>query len=515
MRYVYADPILREDKPSGALVIFLDASDLQTAEWELWRLNAIRFVVLAVALALIALLVVRMSLTQPLAKMARWTKAVRRGHAIEPPELPDQSPGPIAREVTVLAEEPPAGAGRRGGGGRAAPDRPDPVDRGAAQAVRQDAARGAAAGGGLEPRALHPRQEGGPDPGNAAGQRPGHRARAGHAGLSAAPGSRMAAATPTGRPWMRTIASGCRPTSPRTPCGASGSPPRRKRLLLRVRQRGAVAAVPHRPRAPASSAPSDWPQYRRVNQRSPTRCSRRRQRRPDGPGAGLPLRPAAADDQARSCPTRPSLIFWHIPWPNSEAFAHLPLAGRAPARGCWAAPPRLPHPVPLQQLPRHVERAIEARIDRERFAVTRGQHVTSVKPFPISDGLPGCLADPPATSAGRRCSTSLELHRPQFLGVGVERLDYTKGMPERFRAVEPLLRALPGVRGASCSCSSRRPAAAHQRYQALEAEVDAGGAGGQRAPSGPGRWQPIIYLKRAPRAPETSAATTAPPTSAW
>ena len=78
-RYVYADPILREDKATGALVIFLDASDLETAEWELWRFNAIRFLVLAVALALIALLVVRMSLTQPLAKMARWTKAVPAG----------------------------------------------------------------------------------------------------------------------------------------------------------------------------------------------------------------------------------------------------------------------------------------------------------------------------------------------------------------------------------------------------------------------------------------------------
>ncbi|HEV3347049.1 MAG TPA: trehalose-6-phosphate synthase, partial [Methylomirabilota bacterium] len=104
-RYVYADPILRDDKAAGALVIFLDASDLETAEWELWRFNAIRFIVLAVALAFIALLVVRMSLTQPLAKMARWTKAVRRGHAIDPPELPDESLfGPIAREVTVLAK---------------------------------------------------------------------------------------------------------------------------------------------------------------------------------------------------------------------------------------------------------------------------------------------------------------------------------------------------------------------------------------------------------------------------
>ena len=33
--YVYADPILRDDKPAGALAVFLDASDLQTAEWEL------------------------------------------------------------------------------------------------------------------------------------------------------------------------------------------------------------------------------------------------------------------------------------------------------------------------------------------------------------------------------------------------------------------------------------------------------------------------------------------------
>ncbi|HYB69199.1 MAG TPA: hypothetical protein VEH80_00940, partial [Candidatus Bathyarchaeia archaeon] len=63
--YVYADPIVREDKPAGALAVFLDASDLKTQEWELWRINAIRFLVLAIALALIALLVVRMSLTQP------------------------------------------------------------------------------------------------------------------------------------------------------------------------------------------------------------------------------------------------------------------------------------------------------------------------------------------------------------------------------------------------------------------------------------------------------------------
>jgi len=71
--YVYADPILRDDKAAGALAVFLDASDLKVAEWERWRFNGIRFLVLAAVLALIALLVVRISLTQPLAKMARWS----------------------------------------------------------------------------------------------------------------------------------------------------------------------------------------------------------------------------------------------------------------------------------------------------------------------------------------------------------------------------------------------------------------------------------------------------------
>jgi len=97
--YVYADPILRDDKATGALAVFLDASDLKVAEWERWRFNAIRFLVLAAVLALIALLVVRMSLTQPLAKMARWTKAVRRGHTIDPPELPE-----VDRLITRAAD---------------------------------------------------------------------------------------------------------------------------------------------------------------------------------------------------------------------------------------------------------------------------------------------------------------------------------------------------------------------------------------------------------------------------
>ena len=162
IRYVYADPILREDKPAGALVVFLDASDLQTAEWELLALQ--RHPV-------------------PGARgRPRPDRAARRPHEPDPAARQDgaldQGGAARPRDRSARAagreplradrpgghgagQEPPAGAGRRRGGGRAAPDRPDPVDRGAAQAVRQDAARRAAAGGGLEPRAGQPRLEGG------------------------------------------------------------------------------------------------------------------------------------------------------------------------------------------------------------------------------------------------------------------------------------------------------------------------------------------------------------------
>ncbi len=81
--YVYADPILRDDKATGALVVFLDASDLKVAEWERWRFNAIRFLVLAVG--------------------ARPDRAAGRPH----------EPDPAARQDGALDQGGPAGPRHR------------------------------------------------------------------------------------------------------------------------------------------------------------------------------------------------------------------------------------------------------------------------------------------------------------------------------------------------------------------------------------------------------------------
>jgi len=75
------------------------------AEWRLWRDNGIRFLVLVGVLSAIALLIVRITVVQPLTKMARWTKALRRGTG--PPPLDISDPGifgPVAHEVSVMAK---------------------------------------------------------------------------------------------------------------------------------------------------------------------------------------------------------------------------------------------------------------------------------------------------------------------------------------------------------------------------------------------------------------------------
>ena len=64
-----------------------------------------------------------------------------------------------------------------------------------------------------------------------------------------APGSRTAAAPPTARSSTGTTASACRPRARATGSAASGSRGGGGRLLLRLRERGAVAALPHRARA--------------------------------------------------------------------------------------------------------------------------------------------------------------------------------------------------------------------------------------------------------------------------
>ncbi len=136
-------------------------------------------------------------------------------------------------------------------------------------------------------------------------------------------------------------------------------------------------------------------------------------------------------------------LFWHIPWPNPEAFAICPWQ-REILDGMLGADVLGFHiQYHCNNFLETVDRAIECRIDWERFGVRRGEHTTLVKPYPISVAMEENAGEAPSKaellgSIGARGA---------ILALGVDRLDYTKGILERFLAVERFLEQNPAYVG--------------------------------------------------------------------
>jgi trehalose 6-phosphate synthase len=96
-----------------------------------------------------------------------------------------------------------------------------------------------------------------------------------------------------------------------------------------------------------------------------------------------------------------------------------------------------------------VDRYVECQIDYEQMTVTTARHVCHVAPYPISiEWPPAVLARvPDAASARARIRAEYGVPDQVKLGIGVERWDFTKGILERFQAVEALLDRNPRMRG--------------------------------------------------------------------
>ena len=128
-------------------------------------------------------------------------------------------------------------------------------------------------------------------------------------------------------------------------------------------------------------------------------------------------------------------LFWHIPWPNPEAFGICPWQ-RDILDGMLGADVLGFHiQYHCNNFLETVDRALECRIDWERFAVRRGEHMTLVKPYPISVAMEEDAGTPPSKDALMASVGA----KGSILALGVDRLDYTKGILERFLAVERFL----------------------------------------------------------------------------
>ncbi len=197
----------------------------------------------------------------------------------------------------------------------------------------------------------------------------------------------------------------------------------------------------------------------------------------------------------------PNLIvgqFWHIPWPNREILQAFPwqeelldgllgndLLGFHLRYYC-------------QNFIETIERSIEALVDLEQYSVTRGGHTTLVRPFPISIDVEeheAIAKSEKVQNAMERWRHELALTEDQRLGLGIERLDYTKGIPERFLAFERFLEQHPEHHEKVVFLQIAVPSRSHvAAYQHLDDEVD-------RIVErvnwkwGTDTWTPIVYRK--------------------
>jgi trehalose 6-phosphate synthase len=132
-------------------------------------------------------------------------------------------------------------------------------------------------------------------------------------------------------------------------------------------------------------------------------------------------------------------IFWHIPWPNPEAFGICPWQSEL-LEGLLGADLIGFHiPLHCNNFLDTVDRVLESRTDREHMSARRHGHSTAVRPYPVSVAIDATHSDRPVSGITRNDLLKEFGVRTQSLILGVDRLDYTKGIVERLMAFERLL----------------------------------------------------------------------------
>src|SRR5262249_45172769 len=240
---------------------------------------------------------------------------------------------------------------------------------------------------------------------------------------------------------------------------------------------------------------ADWEQYRQVNRKFADAVLDEVQ---DGPAVVFvqdyhyALLPRMLKD------ARPDLVvmqFWHIPWPNREVFRICPWQEEV-LDGLLGNDLLSFHiQYHCNNFLETVDRALESRVDWEQFTITRGGKITLVRPQPISidpDLVAGSLPEDQGKQE-RRLRKRLGV-RDQPLLVGVDRVDYTKGIPERLRAVDRLLTLHPELKRKFSFVQVGAPSRVHiSIYRRLGEEIDAL-VEEINWRHGNHTWRPIVYL---------------------
>ncbi|HLW98468.1 MAG TPA: trehalose-6-phosphate synthase [Candidatus Acidoferrales bacterium] len=243
---------------------------------------------------------------------------------------------------------------------------------------------------------------------------------------------------------------------------------------------------------------SDWEQYRQVNEKF-ARAVLQETANAEKPFiliqdyhfALLPRLIKEARPDARVA------IFWHIPWPNPEAFGICPWEKELLDGLLGADLVSFHIQAHCNNFLETVDHAIQSRIEWDRFVVNRNNHYTAVRPHPISVAFPDWKKEPgSATKALQNRQAILEGLGSEslFLGVGVDRVDYTKGLVERFRGIERFLEKYPHYVKQFTFAQFGAPSRTNiPRYQHFFEEVEAEAKRiNERFQSE--RWKPIVFF---------------------
>ena len=170
------------------------------------------------------------------------------------------------------------------------------------------------------------------------------------------------------------------------------------------------------------------------------------------------------------------ITFWHIPWPNPESFGICPWRWELLKGMLGSTILGFHTPYHCKNFLETVDRYLETRIEHESSTIFRRGQLTMVESYPISIQWPPSWQGtvPPVEQTRTEILASLGLPADHLLGVGVDRMDYTKGIPERFTAVERMLELHPELVGRFTFIQIAAPSrSALEEYQAFEARVHA------------------------------------------
>ncbi|HEX7042856.1 MAG TPA: trehalose-6-phosphate synthase [Patescibacteria group bacterium] len=139
-------------------------------------------------------------------------------------------------------------------------------------------------------------------------------------------------------------------------------------------------------------------------------------------------------------------LFWHIPWVSPESFSICPWKKEIVDGMLGADLIGFHTQQHCNNFISTVGKELEALIDYEQFAVTRGNHTSIVKPFPVS--IPYVNGDKKEEIPTRESYETKEVLKhlgikAKYIGLGVDRMDYIKGVLDRLISIEIFLDTYP------------------------------------------------------------------------